>query len=151
MVDRSQKKSFLKRASRFAFTGVFVTAFHTLVAAFCIEYAGLSSPAGNGVAFVTATLVSYVINTVWSFSGALHGRTMFRFLIVSALGFTQAISVAWWMEKSGFNYLEGILAVAFSIPPVSFLLHNFWTYRPEGLSKPSKKDEAAKAGATGQI
>ena len=120
---------FFKRAIRFALTGMFVTGVHAVTAIIFINYLLPIPPLANGVAFVSATMVSYVINTTWSFSSPMHGRTLFRFLAVSFLGLMLAIIVAWLAQKMGLNYLLGIGAVALTIPPITFVFHNFWTYR----------------------
>lgn len=83
----------------------------------------------RGLRFAVATVVSYLINTTWSFSARLHGRTLLRFLTVSAGGFVLAMFVAWAVQMAGLHYLLGIVAVALTIPAFTFVLHNFWTYR----------------------
>lgn len=118
-----------RRAIRFAFTGIFVTGIHAAIAIMFIQYLIPAPPLANGVAFVGATIVSYVINTAWSFSARLHGRILFKFVTVSMVGFLLAMLVAWIVQELGFSYLLGICAVALTIPPMTFILHNFWTYR----------------------
>ncbi|UQS15354.1 GtrA family protein [Pseudomonas sp. HS6] len=125
----AEKAAFLRRGLRFAVTGVFVTALHALVAVLFINFVSPQPPLANGVAFVVATVVSYVINTTWSFSAPLHGKTLLRFLLVSAGGFVLAMCVAWAAQMAGLHYLIGIVAVALTIPAFTFVLHNFWTYR----------------------
>jgi putative flippase GtrA len=120
---------FLKKATRFAFTGIFVTGIHTIIAILFVNYFNSNPPLANGIAFIGATLASYTINTVWSFSTRMHGRILFKFTIVSIVGFVLAMLVARIVQGLGFSYLLGICAVALSIPPVTFMLHNFWTYR----------------------
>nr|WP_225919968.1 GtrA family protein [Pseudomonas zeae] len=110
-------------------TGLFVTALHALVAVLFINFITAQPSLANGVAFIVATVMSYVINTTWSFSARLHGRTLLRFLLVSACGFLLAMLVAWVAQMAGLNYLLGIVAVALTIPAFTFVLHNFWTYR----------------------
>ncbi|MDR6609514.1 putative flippase GtrA [Pseudomonas synxantha] len=119
----------IQRGFRFAVTGLFVTALHALVAVLFINFVVAHPPLANGVAFAVATVVSYVINTTWSFSARLHGRTLLRFLLVSAGGFLLAMFVAWVAQMAGLHYLLGIGAVALTIPAFTFVLHNFWTYR----------------------
>nr|WP_301542425.1 GtrA family protein [Pseudomonas sp. CVAP\ len=114
---------------RFAVTGLFVTALHAVVAVLLINYVLALPPVANGVAFSVATLVSYVINTSWSFSSRLHGRTLVRFMMVSGAGLLLAMLVAWAAQMAGLHYLLGIGAVALTIPAFTFVLHNFWTYR----------------------
>lgn len=125
----TEKSALVKRGLRFAVTGLFVTALHALVAALFINFISQQPPLANGVAFIVATVMSYVINTTWSFSARLHGRTLLRFLLVSACGFLLAMLVAWVAQMAGLNYLLGIVAVALTIPAFTFVLHNFWTYR----------------------
>ena len=37
--------------------------------------------------------------------------------------------IAWSAQQMGLHYLVGIAAVAVALPGLSFVLHNFWTYR----------------------
>ncbi|MFJ2683822.1 GtrA family protein [Pseudomonas sp. NPDC087342] len=125
----AEKSALIKRALRFAVTGLFVTALHAVVAVLFINFVMPMPPLANGVAFAVATVVSYLINTTWSFSARLHGRTLMRFMMVSGAGFLLAMFVAWAAQIAGLNYLMGIGAVALTIPAFTFVLHNFWTYR----------------------
>ena len=125
----AEKNALIQRGVRFAVTGLFVTALHALVAVLFINFIAAQPPLANGVAFAVATVVSYVINTTWSFSARLHGRTLLRFLLVSVGGFFLAMLVAWTAQIAGLHYLLGIVAVALTIPAFTFVLHNFWTYR----------------------
>ena len=125
----TEKSALIKRALRFAVTGLFVTALHAVVAVLFINFLMPVPPLANGVAFAVATVVSYLINTTWSFSARLHGRTLLRFMLVSAGGFLLAMFVAWAAQFAGLSYLLGIAAVALTIPAFTFVLHNFWTYR----------------------
>ena len=125
----AEKSALIQRGLRFAVTGLFVTALHALVAVLFINFVVPQPPLANGVAFAVATVVSYVINTTWSFSARLHGRTLLRFSLVSVSGFFLAMFVAWVAQMAGLHYLLGIVAVAVTIPAFTFVLHNFWTYR----------------------
>jgi putative flippase GtrA len=128
-VTSAEKSALIKRGLRFAVTGLFVTALHAVVAVLFINYVLALPPVANGVAFSVATLVSYVINTSWSFSSRLHGRTLVRFMMVSGAGLLLAMLVAWAAQIAGLHYSLGIGAVALTIPAFTFVLHNFWTYR----------------------
>lgn len=125
----ADRSALIQRGLRFAVTGLFVTALHALIAVLFINFVAPQTPLANGVAFAVATVVSYVINTTWSFSARLHGRTLARFMLVSFGGFLLAMFVAWAAQLAGLHYLLGIGAVALIIPAFTFVLHNFWTYR----------------------
>ena len=118
-----------KQAMRFAISGLLVTGLHVLIATAFIQFVLPAPSLANGVAFVVATVFSYWINTTWSFSRTLHGRNLVRFCIVSFAGLFLAMFISGVAQDYGLHYLYGIAFVACIIPPVTFLLHNFWTYR----------------------
>jgi putative flippase GtrA len=116
-------------ACRFAVSGVFVTAMHFAIALLLIERAGTAPAIGNGIAFMIATGVSYVINTTWSFSTQLGTGTLIKFMLVSGAGLVVAASVSWLADQHGLSHIAGIFLVACTVPPVTFMLHRLWTYR----------------------
>jgi putative flippase GtrA len=118
-----------KQAIRFAVSGLLVTGLHVLIATAFIHYVSHTAALANGVAFVVATVFSYWINSTWSFSSTLHGRNLIRFCIVSFIGLSLAMIISGAAQYFGLHYLYGIAIVVCIIPPVTFLLHNFWTYR----------------------
>ena len=120
---------FIKRAIRFSCSGLFVTAVHVLIVALCVEMILLSPPLANGIAFMIATVISYLINTKWSFKRQVHGKNFFRFCVVSCIGLFLAVSISATAQYYGINYWGGVFFVVCSIAPLTFLLHNFWTYR----------------------
>jgi putative flippase GtrA len=121
--------SFVKQIRRFAVSGLLATSLHALVAIGLIRLLAMSAPSANGLAFAVATVFSYTINTLWSFSSALHGQNLARFVCVSIIGGGLAMGVSAVAAHYGLHYLIGIGLVAILVPPVTFLLHRFWTYR----------------------
>ena len=119
----------LKQAKRFIVSGLLVTGLHVLVATVFINLISPVPSLANGVAFMVATTFSYLINTLWSFSKSLHGKNMSRFIVVSMIGCFLAMTVSGLADLYGFHYAIGIMWVALTVPPVTFLLHSFWTYR----------------------
>ena len=119
----------LRRAWRFCLSGLMVTGIHVIVALAFVHYVANAPAVANGVAFTVATCFSYLVNTLWSFSSPLHGHTLFRFLCVSGLGCGLAMGISGAAAKLGWTPIAGIGAVALLIPPITFLMHNFWTYR----------------------
>lgn len=117
------------RALRFAVTGVLMTGVHVAVAAALIGLLSVGGPVANGVAFAVATVGSFVLNTAWSFASRLEAGRLARFASVSLVGCAVAIGVAAAAEAAGFGPWAGIGFVVLSVPPLTFALHNFWTYR----------------------
>jgi putative flippase GtrA len=125
-----------KQAQRFAVSGALVTAFHVAIAATLIGLLQVSPAAANGTAFILATVLSYAINTLWSFSRPLHGMTLVRFVAVSLCGLALTVAISGLAEIYGLNYWLGIAGVVLAVPPVTFLLHKAWTYKEDKLSDP---------------
>jgi putative flippase GtrA len=119
----------LRRAIRFTSTGILVTTLHIFIATLVMEYVLAIPPLANGVAFFFSTIISFLINTIWSFSSHLNGKTLFRFVAVSLIGLLVAMGVSSAAQYIGLHYLYGICAVALVVPPLTFILHNLWTYK----------------------
>lgn len=119
----------LGKAVRFCICGVLVTLVHVLVAVFLIERSQMGPPAANCLAFIVANILSYVINTKWSFSSKLHWGGFTRFLTVSTIGLTLSYSIAAIFQKVGLSYWSGIFFIVILVPVVTFMLHSLWTYK----------------------
>ncbi|MFO1434320.1 MAG: GtrA family protein [Candidatus Competibacteraceae bacterium] len=118
-----------RQALRFAFSGLLVTGLHVLVVVAFIQVVLPAPPLANGVAFVVANFFSYLINTTWSFSKPLHGKSFIRFFLVSLIAFSLTIAISGAAQYYGLHYWYGIIFVVCTVPPITFLLHTFWTYR----------------------
>lgn len=114
---------------RFLLSGVLATAVHFVVAAALIEQAQTEPALANAVAFTVATAFSYVINTLWSFSSVIDGRTLVRFVLVQLLGVGLAAGVSGTVDWFGLHYIIGIMCVPLFVTPVTYTLHRLWTYR----------------------
>ncbi|VVE16843.1 bactoprenol-linked glucose translocase (gtrA) [Pandoraea horticolens] len=114
---------------RFGVSGVISTAVHVIVAITLIEVFGAGSVLANAVAFCTATPCSYLLNTLWSFSARVHRTSFTRFVPVAIFGLLLTTVVARTVEHLGGNHWVGIAAVVLIVPPTTFLLHRYWTYR----------------------
>ena len=119
----------LKKAQRFAVSGVLVTGLHVLIADTMIRVFAAHPSTANGIAFLCATAFSYALNTLWSFSSTIRAQNLIRFLLVSAFGCVLAMAVSGVAEFYGMHYWIGILGVVAVVPPMTFLLHTNWTYR----------------------
>jgi len=114
---------------KFVATGLLNTAAHAAIAVTMIRWGQASLLSANVCAFTAATAFSYVVNTVWSFSGRIGGITLIRFLMVSLLGLALAAIISGIAERFELHYLLGIASVPIFVTPVTFTLHRLWTYR----------------------
>jgi putative flippase GtrA len=117
------------RAFRFAVSGVLATSVHVAIAAAMLKGMLLEPALANGIAFAVATVVSFVANTTWSFASRVGVVPLVRFATVSLVGCALAMAVAACADLAGFGPWAGIGFVVLVVPPVTFVLHNTWTYR----------------------
>ena len=129
-------KHHLVRGFRFGVTGVANTGIHAVTAILCLNGFFLGVPwlvvgpvVANGVAFVVATVFSYVVNTLWSFSTKMNRRNLQRFLMVSVVGLFAAMALARLAEVIGLPPLGSVVLVVCVMPFVNFGLHSLWTYK----------------------
>lgn len=108
--------------------GLAVTGLHVCVASTLIGMGWLPALA-NGAAFAIATMASYLVNTIWSFSAPIRGRNLWRFVQVSVIGFTLSMLISGLADYCHLHYYWGIALVAIFLPPITFFLHLKWTYK----------------------
>jgi putative flippase GtrA len=114
---------------RFICVGLGSTAIHFAVAVTLVSLLQLPAALANALAVLVATVFSYLVNTLWSFSSSIGARTVSRFILVSALVAAFAAVVSGVFERFGVDYRLGIFATVVAIPPLTFWLHHTWTYR----------------------
>ncbi|WP_175997444.1 GtrA family protein [Burkholderia stabilis] len=117
------------RLVRFGLSGLCSTAIHTLVAAAMFALFDATPVTANAVAFICATVFSYLANTLWSFSSTVRTRNLLRFLAVTLAGFIETLLLARAAELLEVSRGMSVVAIALLIPPTTFLLHRLWTYR----------------------
>lgn len=121
--------SITTRLIKFGLTGLGVTATHIVIAAGLVELS-ISGPAvANGIAFVIAACLSFIANARFTFETRPDHGTFFRFLFVTGACGGLSAGIAGIAESNGFSYWIGIAGVVAVVPLVSFLLHNFWSFK----------------------
>lgn len=129
-------KRHLVRGFRFGVTGVANTGIHALIAYLCLNgfFLGVSTlksgpVVANGIAFIVATIFSYVVNTLWSFSTQISRKNFGRFILVAVIGLIAAMLLARLGEAIGLPPMGGVFLVVCAMPLVNFGLHTLYTYR----------------------
>ena len=109
--------------------GIACTTVHIVVATLLLELGHLAAWAANAIAFTTATLTSYWLNSIWTFEAPLAIQSLSRFAFVAVIGLTGTVAITSAIDRAGYHYLIGIAAVVATVPAMSFVLHRLWTYR----------------------
>lgn len=118
------------RLLKFGATGLFSTLLHFLIVWGLVELRGVWPPNANLVAFGVATCFAFLVNTYWSFSSQFNPRRLVRYGIVAGAGATFAWLISYAFVHLDIDYRLGVLAVTLMVPPVVFIAHQLWTYRP---------------------
>lgn len=119
----------LVRIFRFGVSGVAATGVHVAIATALIHEVSASQVTANGVAFVCANVCSYLLNALWSFSARPGSANFLRFYAVSLLGLALTLAISWVAQTLGQSYWIGLAAILATVPPLTFALHRWWTFR----------------------
>ena len=83
---------------------------------------------GAFLAFIFATLVSFIGNALWSFGARPTASNAMRFFAVNTVGLVLNMAIAWAMERAGAHYLLVSLVVLIVVPLFNFAGHRLITF-----------------------
>lgn len=115
------------RIARFAATGLLSTGTHIAVALFLTNL-GWGPGLANGCAFCVALIVSWYLNTIWTFGRSPARAQFFQYAAVSALGLVATVAIAEAVRMAGGTDLMGIAVVVLLVPAMTYSLHAMWTF-----------------------
>jgi putative flippase GtrA len=116
------------RLWRFTAAGLAATAIHA-AAAWLLIAVGLGAGWANALATIIAATASYLMHTFWSFGATPATGNALRFVVVVAFCAAVAGLAARAIAGATGSSNLSILAAVIIVPPLSFILHNAWTYR----------------------
>lgn len=87
---------------------------------------------GAFLAFVLATLVSFVGNALWSFGARMTPAKAAMFFAVNTVGLLLNMAIAWLLERMGVHYLLIALTVLIVVPMFNFAGHRLITFARSG-------------------
>ncbi|OGT01257.1 MAG: hypothetical protein A2Z65_01200 [Gallionellales bacterium RIFCSPLOWO2_02_58_13] len=120
---------------KFGLVGLSATAIHASVLFFLVEKLGVGPVLASIPAFLTALVISFLINHHWTFVVKRgYGRYFSRYAAVSVAGLILNIAIMYGtvllMHQS---YIVGLGVVIILVPLISFLLQRYWTFsNPNG-------------------
>lgn len=120
----------LMQMAKFGLVGLTATATHIAILLLLVEKLGVGPVLASVPAFLTALVISFLVNHHWTFvaQGAYH-RYFSRYAAVSAAGLILNTAIMYGtvslMHKP---YIVGLGAVIILVPLFSFLLQRNWTF-----------------------
>lgn len=112
----------------FSLVGAANTLIHLMMITGLVELFSVHAVPANGMAFITANLFSFWVNSRWSFRAAVTRQRYVRFLAVSLLGLTISLLASAVAEVFNWHYLAGVALLFCIMPLLTFFSHKFWTY-----------------------
>jgi putative flippase GtrA len=116
---------------RFGLIGMANTLLHGTVLSFLVEFAHIAVVPSNMAAFLVSNIFSYFANAALTFRTTPSLRSYLKFFSASLVALSLTLLVSWAMEKLGFSYRQGFLAVIVLVPAISFLVIKLWVFSPK--------------------
>lgn len=115
---------------RFALVGVANTAVHAGVVILLMETLAPPAAVANACAFIEANLMSYCINSRFTFRVPMSWLGYRRFLLVSLVSLGLTLLITSWVEYMGWHYGVGLVMVVFIVPVLNFMVMKLWAFAP---------------------
>ena len=113
---------------RFFVVGGFAAVAYVAVMAIVVDGFGGRVLWAAFLAFVLATLVSFVGNALWSFGARMTAARAAMFFAVNTVGLLLNMAIAWLLERAGVHYLLISLTVLIVVPLFNFAGHRLMTF-----------------------
>lgn len=130
-----ESRQIVERAIKFLMTGATSTAIYVGLSYVMIATRACGVVVSSVVAFITASLFSYLANTLWSFSETPTTANLAKFAAVAISGSIISATILKCAIAEGFGYWIGITLTLCFVPLMTFIAHQFWTYRQEPLGR----------------
>lgn len=115
---------------RFGLVGVVNTAVHAGIVIALMETFAPPAFLANGVAFLFANLMSYFLNSKFTFKAALSVLNYLRFLLVSLVSLVLTLLITLVAEYLGWHYGVGLILVILIVPVLNYLVMKVWAFAP---------------------
>lgn len=115
---------------RFGLVGVANTLAHACVVIALMEAFAPPAFVANGVAFMLANLMSYVLNSRFTFSTPVSFTGYRRFLLVSLVSLALTLLITLVAEYLGWHYGIGLVMVILIVPILNYLVMKAWAFAP---------------------
>lgn len=112
----------------FSFIGVANTLVHGAILMLCVEVFGFFIVLSHLIAFCIANIVSFILNSLYTFQQQLTMRRYFKFLTASMVSLGLTLLLSWIMNALDTHYLVGFLVIVILVPLFSFAIMKYWTF-----------------------
>lgn len=110
--------------------GVFGTLIHTGTLWFFVEYLNLNPLSSSIIGFTLSLLISYFLNTKYTFKTKSKRATFVRYCYVSIFGLIiNLLILSYFQYYLDGKYMTGQFLAIVIVPVVNFIFNKFWTFK----------------------
>ena len=115
---------------RFGLVGATNTLVHAGIVVTLMELLAPPAYVANGVAFMFANVMSYILNSRFTFKTPASFLGYRRFLLVSLVSLALTLAITSLVEFLGWHYAFGLLMVIFVVPVLNYIVMKLWAFSP---------------------
>ena len=115
---------------RFGLVGVANTAVHAGIVIALMELLAPPAFIANGIAFCFANVMSYLLNSRFTFRIPASLLGYRRFLAVSLVSLGLTLLITSVVEYLGLHYAVGLVMAIFVVPVLNYLVMKLWAFKP---------------------
>ena len=112
----------------FALIGLSNTFVHGTVLILAVDFFNLSVELGHLVAFLISNVLSFFLNSIFTFKQPLSLSSYYRFLLASMLALALTLIISSTANYLGFHYLIGYCVVVATVPVLTFVTLKSWAF-----------------------
>ena len=113
----------------FGMIGVINTFTHSMIVICAVELITLNPVTANTVAFLITNILSYLMNSKWTFELTPSLLGYGKFLVASAGGLFITVAFATLAEFMEWHYLIGLFLIIVIMPFLTFFVYKVWVFR----------------------
>ena len=125
MTQKSERSRFVI----FGIIGVINTVTHSMIVICAVELITLNPVTANIVAFFNTNILSYLMNSKWTFESIPSLLGYGRFLVASAVGLFLTVAFATLAEFMEWHYLIGLFLIIVIMPFLTYFVYKVWVFR----------------------
>ena len=127
MLELDKKK--WKEIVTFSAIGISNIAVYLFAASFFIYLMELNLSLANGLAYLFSAAYSFCLNAIFTFKQAFELSRLVKFLTASLFLSFCASLITSIILFLGFQYWISLMVVIFGLPPLSFFIHKYWSFK----------------------
>jgi|TARA_B100000795_G_C22777104_1_gene430539 putative flippase GtrA len=118
-----------KEIVTFSAIGISNIAVYLFAASFFIYLMELNLSLANGLAYLFSAAYSFCLNAIFTFKQAFELSRLVKFLTASLFLSFCASLITSIILFLGFQYWISLMVVIFGLPPLSFFIHKYWSFK----------------------